>query len=61
VLDQGFDKLPGAEIVLPGIEDLKAGRGTINALAVSAAAVKLGCARVAKFTRAAAICERSNH
>jgi hypothetical protein len=42
VLDQGFHKLPGAEIVIPGIEDLKAGRETINALAVSAAAAKLG-------------------
>jgi hypothetical protein len=42
VLDQRFDKLPGAEIVIPGIEDLKAGRETINALAVSAAAAKLG-------------------
>lgn len=42
MFDQGFDKLPGAEIVLPGIEDLKAGRETINALAVSAAATKLG-------------------
>ena len=35
-------RLPGAEIVLPGIEDLKAGRETINALAVRAAAAKLG-------------------
>lgn len=42
MLDQGFNKLPGAEIVLPGIEDLKAGRESINALAVSAAAAKLG-------------------
>ncbi|MFL5898491.1 MAG: hypothetical protein ACJ76D_08530 [Solirubrobacterales bacterium] len=40
--EQELDKLPGAEIVLPGIEDLKAGRETINALAVSAAATKLG-------------------
>lgn len=39
---QELDKLPGAEIVLPGIEDLKAGRETINSLAVSAAATKLG-------------------
>jgi hypothetical protein len=39
---QEFAKLPGAEIVLPGIEDLKAGRETVNALAVSAAAAKLG-------------------
>lgn len=37
-----LDKLPGAEIVLPGIEDLKAGRETVNALAVSAAARRLG-------------------
>ena len=42
MLEQGLDKLPGAEIVLPGIEDLKEGRETINALAVSAAAAKLG-------------------
>jgi hypothetical protein len=39
---QELDKLPGAEIVLPGIEDLKAGRETVNALAVSAAAARLG-------------------
>jgi len=39
---QELAKLPGAEIVLPGIEDLKAGRETVNALAVSAAAAKLG-------------------
>lgn len=37
-----LSKLPGAEIVLPGIEDLKAGRETVNALAVRAAARKLG-------------------
>lgn len=40
--EQELDKLPGAEIVLPGIEDLEAGRDTIDALAVSAAATKLG-------------------
>lgn len=34
--------LSGAEIVLPGIEDLRAGRETVNALAVSAAAGRLG-------------------
>jgi hypothetical protein len=34
--------LPGAEIVLPGIDDLEAGRETLNALAVSAAATRLG-------------------
>lgn len=39
---QKIAKLPGAEIVLPGIEDLKAGRETVNALAVRAAAAKLG-------------------
>jgi hypothetical protein len=39
---QELAKLPGAEIVLPGIEDLKAGRETVNALAVSAAATRLG-------------------
>ena len=39
---QELAKLPGAEIVLPGIEDLKAGRVTVNALAVSSAASKLG-------------------
>lgn len=39
---RGLENLPGAEIVLPGIEDLKVGRESINALAVSAAASKLG-------------------
>lgn len=39
---QELDKLPGAEIVLPGIEDLRAGRETVNALAVRAAASRLG-------------------
>jgi hypothetical protein len=39
---QELARLPGAEIVLPGIEDLKAGRETVNALAVSVAAAKLG-------------------
>lgn len=33
--------LPGAEIVLPGLDDLKAGRPTINAAAVGAAAPRL--------------------
>jgi hypothetical protein len=41
-MPQELAKLPGAEIVLPGIEDLKAGRETVNPLAVSAAARKLG-------------------
>ncbi|HEX5526487.1 MAG TPA: hypothetical protein VFX44_04715 [Solirubrobacterales bacterium] len=39
---QNLDSLPGAEIVLPGIEDLEAGRETVNAFAVRAAASKLG-------------------
>lgn len=39
---QELAKLPGAEIVLPGIEDLKAGRETVNSLAVRAAAARLG-------------------
>lgn len=39
---QDLAKLPGAEIVLPGIEDLKAGRETVNSLAVRAAAARLG-------------------
>lgn len=39
---QYLAKLPGAEIVLSGIEDLEAGRETVNALAVSAAATRLG-------------------
>jgi hypothetical protein len=42
VSQQDLTKLPGAEIVLPGIEDLRAGRETVNALAVSTAAHKLG-------------------
>jgi hypothetical protein len=42
VPQQDLAKLPGAEIVLPGIEDLKAGRETVNALAVRAAATRLG-------------------
>lgn len=42
MLPQEFEKLPGAEIVLPGIDDLRAGRETVNALAVGAAATKLG-------------------
>jgi hypothetical protein len=35
---QDLDRLPGAEIVLPGIADLEAGRETVNALAVRLAA-----------------------
>lgn len=33
--------LPGAEIVLPGISDLEAGRQSINAIAVQCAATRL--------------------
>lgn len=44
---QELDRLPGAEIVLPGIEDLAAGRDTVNALAVRAAASKLGVQELA--------------
>ena len=39
--------LPGAEIVLPGLEDLEAGRESVNALAVSAAASRLGVSDLA--------------
>lgn len=39
---QELHRLPGAEIVLPGIDDLEAGRESVNALAVSAAASRLG-------------------
>ena len=33
--------LPGAEIVLPGIDDLEAGRSSVNAIAVQLAATRL--------------------
>lgn len=39
---QDLAELPGAAIGLPGIADLKAGRETVNALAVRAAAGRLG-------------------
>jgi hypothetical protein len=39
VLD--LKSLPGAEIVLPGIEDLEAGRSSVNAIAVQCAATRL--------------------
>jgi hypothetical protein len=42
VPQQELERLPGAEIVLPGIADLRAGRETVNALAVRAAASRLG-------------------
>jgi len=38
---QILERLPGAEIVLPGIADLKAGRSSTNALAVESAASRL--------------------
>ena len=36
-----FENLPGAEIVLPGIADLRVGRVSTNALAVQSAARRL--------------------
>ena len=36
-----LNSLPGAEIVLPGIADLEAGRRTTNAIAVQCAATRL--------------------
>jgi hypothetical protein len=39
--DDAFQNLPGAEIVLPGLADLKAGRESVNASAVQAAAPRL--------------------
>lgn len=39
--DEAFQNLPGAEIVLPGLADLKAGRESVNASAVQAAAPRL--------------------
>ncbi|HEX7244741.1 MAG TPA: hypothetical protein VF245_04145 [Solirubrobacterales bacterium] len=39
--DDNLKNLPGAEIVLPGLADLEAGRETINASAVQAAAPRL--------------------
>lgn len=39
--DRALENLPGAEIVLPGIADLKRGQMSINALAVQAAAPRL--------------------
>lgn len=52
MLQQSLDTLPGAEIVLPGIKDLETGRETINALAVSAAARKLGVGDLVAATNA---------
>lgn len=39
--DQILEELPGAEIVLPGLADLRAGRSSMNALAVQSAASRL--------------------
>ncbi len=39
--DEQFKSLPGAEIVLPGIADLEAGRTSVNASAVQCAAPRL--------------------
>lgn len=38
---EDLKSLPGAEIVLPGITDLEAGRESINAIAVQCAATRL--------------------
>lgn len=38
---ESLKSLPGAEIVLPGIADVAAGRETVNALAVESAASRL--------------------
>jgi hypothetical protein len=40
-MDPALENLPGAEIVLAGVADLKKGRMTTNALAVQAAASRL--------------------
>lgn len=39
--DEALQNLPGAEIVLPGLADLKEGRESVNASAVQAAAPRL--------------------
>ena len=38
---EDLKSLPGAEIVLPGILDLEAGRDSVNAIAVQCAATRL--------------------
>lgn len=38
---EDLENLPGAEIVLPGIADLEAGRSSVNAIAVQCAATRL--------------------
>jgi hypothetical protein len=39
--DDALRSLPGAEIVLPGLDDLAAGRESVDSLAVQAAAPRL--------------------
>lgn len=39
--DDSLKRLPGAEIVFPGLADLEAGRETVNASAVQSAAPRL--------------------
>lgn len=39
--DRALERLPGAEIVLPGLADLQAGRMSTDALAVRSAAPRL--------------------
>lgn len=39
--DEAYARLPGAEIVLPGIADIEAGRRSVNASAVQCAAPRL--------------------
>jgi hypothetical protein len=41
MLDDSLKNLPGAEIVLPGLADLEAGRESVNASAVQAASPRL--------------------
>jgi hypothetical protein len=41
VSTEDLKRLPGAEIVLPGIADLEAGRESLNAIAVQCAATRL--------------------
>lgn len=40
-MNDSLDRLPGAEIVLPGMDDLRAGRESLNAHAVQTAAPRL--------------------
>jgi hypothetical protein len=41
VSNESLTNLPGAEIVLPGLADLEAGRESLNAIAVQCAATRL--------------------